>query len=231
MTEKQTGQGRDQDKARSEQMVHELVQRIDSHPGDADAYYELATVLVDLNSFAQAEELLMKALGLFAAQPAAVEKLHYGLGNIYYAAQDYTKAIAEFDQLGAQLKGAGYLMMAQSYMASGDHKRALVFGLTALGSQPKDVATLQVVAENLLALGNMDQAAQYYDQVLALDDQNGRANFDRGLVAMVQGEDYGPYFKAAKTLDPQYFEKGQKKLADIERFIQTQKTQKNGTKE
>lgn len=231
MTEKQTGQGRDQDKARSERMVHELVQRIDSHPGDADAYYELATVLVDLNSFAQAEELLMKALGLFAAQPVAVEKLHYGLGNVYYAAQDYTKAIAEFDQLGAQLKGAGYLMMAQSYMASGDHKRALVFGLTALGSQPKDVATLQVVAENLLALGTMAQAAQYYDQVLALDDHNGRANFDRGLVAMVQGEDYGPYFKAAKSLDPQYFEKGQKKLADIERFIQTQKKQKNETKE
>jgi len=231
MTEKQTGQGRDQDKARSEHMVHELVQRIDSHPGDADAYYELATVLVDLNSFAQAEELLMKALGLFAAQPVAVEKLHYGLGNVYYAAQDYTKAIAEFDQLGAQLKGAGYLMMAQSYMASGDHKRALVFGLTALGSQPKDVATLQVVAENLLALGNMAQAAQYYNQVLALDDHNGRANFDRGLVAMVQGEDYGPYFKAAKSLDPQYFEKGQKKLADIERFIQTQKKQKNETKE
>ncbi|MCT4488326.1 tetratricopeptide repeat protein [Levilactobacillus parabrevis] len=231
MTEKQTSQGRDQDKARSEHMVHELVQRIDSHPGDADAYYELATVLVDLNSFAQAEELLMKALGLFAAQPVAVEKLHYGLGNVYYAAQDYTKAIAEFDQLGAQLKGAGYLMMAQSYMASGDHKRALVFGLTALGSQPKDVATLQVVAENLLALGNMAQAAQYYDQVLTLDDHNGRANFDRGLVAMVQGEDYGPYFKAAKSLDPQYFEKGQKKLADIERFIQTQKKQKNETKE
>jgi len=231
MTEKQTSQGRDQDKARSERMVHELVQRIDSHPGDADAYYELATVLVDLNSFAQAEELLMKALGLFAAQPVAVEKLHYGLGNVYYAAQDYTKAIAEFDQLGAQLKGAGYLMMAQSYMASGDHKRALVFGLTALGSQPKDVATLQVVAENLLALGNMAQAAQYYNQVLTLDDHNGRANFDRGLVAMVQGEDYGPYFKAAKSLDPQYFEKGQKKLADIERFIQTQKKQKNETKE
>lgn len=231
MTEKQKSQGRDQDKARSEQMVHELVQRIDSHPGDVDAYYELATVLVDLNSFAQAEELLMKAFGVFAAQPAAVEKLHYGLGNVYYAAQDYTKAIAEFDQLGTQLKGAGYLMMAQSYMASGDHKRALVFGLTALNSQPKDVATLQVVAENLLALGNMAQAAQYYDQVLALDDHNGRANFDRGLVAMVQGENYGPYFKVAKALDPQYFEKGQKKLVDIERFIQTQKKQKNETKE
>ena len=200
MTEKQTGQGRDQDKARSEQMFHELVQRIDSHPGDADAYYELATVLVDLNSFAQAEELLMKALGLFAAQPAAVEKLHYGLGNIYYAAQDYTKAIAEFDQLGAQLKGAGYLMMAQSYMASGDHKRALVFGLTALGSQPKDVATLQVVAENLLALGTC-LAAQYYDR-LALDDQNGRANYRK--VAMVQGEDYGLHF-VGKDIRPQYF--------------------------
>lgn len=213
---------RDADKQKSEQMVHQLVQRIDTHPGDAEAYYELATVLVDLNAFAQAEELLMKALGLFTAQPAVVEKLRYGLGNVYYAAQDYTKAIQQFDQLSAQWKGAGYLMMAQSYMANGDHKRALAFALTALTSQPHDEATLQVMAENLLAVGNMDQAADYFDQVLALNPKNGRAQFDRGLVAMVQGQPYQEHFAQAKQLDPAYFAKGQQRLADIERFVQTQ---------
>ncbi|MFD1455965.1 tetratricopeptide repeat protein [Levilactobacillus lanxiensis] len=214
---------RDADKEKSEQMVHQLVQRIDTHPGDAEAYYELATVLVDLNSYAQAEELLMKALGLFATQPAVVEKLRYGLGNVYYAAEDYTKAIQQFDQLGAQWKGAGYLMMAQSYMANGDHKRALAFALTALTSQPNDEATLQVMAENLLALGNMDQAAEYYDRVLQLDAKNGRAHFDRGLVAMVLGQPYQDHFAQAKQLDPTYYEKGQQRLADIERFVQTQR--------
>jgi len=214
---------RDADKQKSEQMVHKLVQRIDTHPGDAEAYYELATVLVDLNSYAQAEELLMKALGLFATQPAVVEKLRYGLGNVYYAAEDYPKAIQQFDQLGAQWKGAGYLMMAQSYMANGDHKRALAFALTALTSQPNDEATLQVMAENLLALGNMDQAAEYYDRVLQLDAQNGRAHFDRGLVAMVLGQPYQDHFAQAKQLDPTYYEKGQQRLADIERFVQTQR--------
>ncbi|MDT6980378.1 tetratricopeptide repeat protein [Levilactobacillus zymae] len=221
-----TSAGRAADKQRSEKLVHQLVQQITQEPGKFEPYYELATVLVDLNSYAQAEELLMKALGLFAAQPAAVERLHYGLGNVYYAAQDYPKAIAQFDQLGDQLKGAGYLMIAQSHMANGDHKRALAFALTALTSQPKDVATLQVVAENLLALGNMAQAAQYYDQVLALDAKNGRATFDRGLVAMVQGEPYAQYFKRAQHLDPAYYAQGQKKLADIETFIQTQHKQK-----
>lgn len=214
---------RDADKEKSEQLVHQLVQRIDTHPGDAEAYYELATVLVDLNSYAQAEELLMKALGLFATQPAVVEKLRYGLGNVYYAAEDYTKAIQQFDQLGAQWKGAGYLMMAQSYMANGDHKRALAFALTALTSQPDDEATLQVMAENLLALGNMDQAAEYYDRVLQLDAKNGRAHFDRGLVAMVLGQPYQDHFAQAKQLDPTYYEKGQQRLADIERFVQTQR--------
>ncbi|MFC6261166.1 tetratricopeptide repeat protein [Levilactobacillus fujinensis] len=221
MTDKNK-KSRDADKQRSERLVHQLVQKINTNPGDADAYYDLATVLVDLNSFAQAEELLMKALGLFAAQKDVVEKLRYGLGNVYYAAQDYTKAIQQFDQLGNQWKGAGYLMLAQSYMANGDHKRALAFALTALTSQPQDTATIQIVADNLLALGNMAQAAQYYDQVLALDPENGRANFDRGLVAMVQGESYGTYFDLAKRQDPTYFEKGQQRLADIERFVQTQ---------
>lgn len=214
------------DKQRSEKLVHQLVQQITQHPGEFKPYYELATVLVDLKSYAQAEELLMKALGLFQAQPEAVERLHYGLGNVYYAAQDYPKAIGQFDQLGDQFKGAGYLMIAQSHMANGDHKRALAFALTALASQPNDVATLQVVAENLLAVGDMAQAATYYDRVLALDAKNGHAQFDRGLVAMVQGEAYADYFAKAKQLDPAYYAKGQKKLVDIEKFIHTQHQQK-----
>lgn len=222
MTDKNNN-GREQDKQRSEQLVHELVQKITLEPGNSEAYYELATVLVDLNSYAQAEELLMKALGLFQAQPKVVERLHYGLGNVYYAAQDYGKAIAEFDQLSQDLKAAGYLMVAQSYMGSGDHKRALAFSLTALANQPEDPATLQVVAGNLLAVGNMAQAATYYDQLLQLQPTNGAANFDRGLVAMVQGEAYNHYFTLAKQQDPSYFEKGQKRLADIEKFVQTQR--------
>jgi len=213
-------------KQASERAVHQLVQQITAHPGEFEPYYELATALVDLKSYAQAEELLMKALGLFAAQPAAVERLHYGLGNVYYAAEDYPKAIAQFDQLNAQLKGAGYLMIAQSHMANGDHKRALVFALTALSSQPKDPATLQVVAENLLAVGDMSQAAQYYDQLLALDPQNAQATFDRGLVAMVLGTPYADYFSQAKALDPAVYQAGQERLADIEKFMKTQHQQK-----
>lgn len=226
MTEKHATSGRDAAKKRSERAVHQLVQQITQHPGEFEPYYELATALVDLNSYAQAEELLMKALGLFAAQPDAVERLHYGLGNVYYAAQDYPKAIAQFDQLNAQLKGAGYLMIAQSHMANGDHKRALAFALTALATQPQDPATLQVVAENLLALGEMTQAAQYYDQLLALNDQNGAANFDRGLVAMVQGEAYADYFAKAQRLDPDYYQKGQQRLRDIEKFMDEQRKKK-----
>ncbi|GEO66159.1 tetratricopeptide repeat protein [Levilactobacillus spicheri] len=226
MTEKHATSGRNAAKQRSERAVHQLVQQITQHPGEFEPYYELATALVDLNSYAQAEELLMKALGLFAAQPDAVERLHYGLGNVYYAAQDYPKAIAQFDQLNAQLKGAGYLMIAQSHMANGDHKRALAFALTALATQPQDPATLQVVAENLLALGEMTQAAQYYDQLLALNDQNGAANFDRGLVAMVQGEPYADYFAKAQRLDPDYYQKGQQRLRDIEKFMDEQRKKK-----
>lgn len=226
MAEKQTTPERNADKQKSEQVVHQLVQQINRHPGEFEPYYELATALVELNSYAQAEELLMKALGLFAEQPDAVERLHYGLGNVYYAAQDYPKAIAQFDQLNARLKGAGYLMIAQSHMANGDHKRALAFALTALSSQPHDPATLQVVAENLLALGNMDQAADYYDQLLALEPQNGRALFDRGLVAMVQGRPYADDFAQAQRLDPDYYAKGQQRLADIEKFIETQRKKK-----
>ncbi|MTV82898.1 tetratricopeptide repeat protein [Lactobacillus sp. CRM56-3] len=214
-------------KKKSEKLLHKLVQAVDAHPDDYHTYYDLGALLVELKSYSQAEELMMKALGLFADKSQdAKDTLTYGLGNVYYAAGEYQKAIEQFNQVkDSQLKSDAYLMLSQSYMGNNDHKTALVFALTAAQNHQQDPQVNQLIADNLLAVGSFQEAAKYYDKVLKSDPKNGQAEFDRGIAAVVLGDDASEYFKAAKQLDPQYYEKGQSRLAGIQTLLTKKKGQ------
>lgn len=213
---------REAEEKKAGRLIHQLVSKIDAEPNDYHHYYDLATLLVEGKDYEQAEELLMKALGIFdRASKDVKDTLRFGLGNVYYAAQEYDKAIKIFQEIDDQkLQSEAYMMLAQSYMAKGDNKRAMVFALSAQSTRRKDPAVNQMIGDNLLALGNFSQAAEFYDLVLKVEPQNGKANFNRGLVAMVNGEDFEAYFKKARQYDSAYFDKGQKKLKDIEKFVQ-----------
>lgn len=219
---------REEQQKKADETLHKLVEDIDNHPDDYRTYYDLGSFLVQLHNYTQAEELMMKALGLFADRSKkAKETLVYGLGNVYYAAGEYDKAIEQFNNLSdGDMKTDAYIMLAQSYMAKEDYKKAVVFALTAQGFRRQDPEINYLLASSLLALGNFSEAAEFYDKVLQAKPKDGKANFDRGIVAMVLEEDFNQYFEIAKREDPKYFEKGQKRLADIEKFIQV----KNGKK-
>ncbi|WP_369395648.1 tetratricopeptide repeat protein [Lentilactobacillus senioris] len=156
MTENKTTK-REQQTQKMNQLVHELVQKIDRNPEEPQNYYDLATVLVDGNDYEQAEELLMKALGLFDNDEVTVkDKLIYGLANVYYAAEEYPKAIQWFEKITSQqLKTDAYLMLAQSYLALGDNKRSMAFALTAQGKQIMKPEISNLIGDNLLALGGL----------------------------------------------------------------------------
>ncbi|GAX08420.1 tetratricopeptide repeat protein [Secundilactobacillus silagincola] len=216
---------RDAKQKESEQLLHRLIQEIDDDPDNYHTYYDLGALLVNLKSYAQAEELMMKALGLFADKSrAAKDTLTYGLGNVYYEAGEYQKAIEQFNKVkDSKLKSDAYLMLAQSYMGNNDHKTALVFALTAAENHQQDPQVNQLIADNLLAVGSFKDAAKYYDKTLASDPKNGHAQFDRGIAAVVMGEDATEYFEQAKQLDPKYYENGQSRLADIQAVLTKKK--------
>lgn len=216
---------RDAKQKESEQLLHRLVQEIDDDPDNYHTYYDLGALLVNLKSYTQAEELMMKALGLFAGKSrAAKDTLTYGLGNVYYEAGEFQKAIEQFNQVkDTKLKSDAYMMLSQSYMGNNDHKTALAFALTAAENRRQDPQVNQLIADNLLAVGSFEEAAKYYDQSLASDPKNGRAQFDRGITAVVMGQDATAFFKKAKQLDPKYYENGQSRLADIQAFLTKKK--------
>ena len=119
-------------KRETEKLVHKLIQAIDEQPDKVNNYYDLGSLLTRLNDYQQAEELFMKALGIFEAKAdqAAIDLLNYGLGNLYYEVGKPDRAIALYNKISdKKLKADSYLMLAQSYMKKGQHKQAVVYGI------------------------------------------------------------------------------------------------------
>lgn len=214
---------RDKKKRETEKLVHKLIQAIDEHPDKVNNYYDLGSLLTRLNDYEQAEELFMKALGIFEAKGdrSAIDLLNYGLGNLYYEVGKVDKSIALYNKIAdKKLKADSYLMLAQSYMKKGQHKQAVAYGVTAHELRPDDPEINQVLGDSLLALGEFKEAKKYYDTILRRHPGRADTQFNRGIVAMVLGEPYQDYLTQAKQLDPAYYQKSEQRLADIEKTLQ-----------
>lgn len=220
MTEKE--EFKDSKKRETEKLVHKLIRAIDEHPDKVNNYYDLGSLLTRLSDYEQAEELFMKALGIFEAKAdqSAIDLLNYGLGNLYYEVGKPDKAIDLYNKIGdKKLKADSYLMLAQSYMKKGQHKQAVAYGLTAHELRAEDPAINQVLGDSLLALGEFKAAKDYYDAILRRHPGRADTQFNRGIVAMVLGEPYKDYLTQAKQLNPTYYEKSEKRLAEIEKTL------------
>ena len=227
MTEQQTN--REEQKKQTERLVHKLITAIDESPDKANNYYDLGSLLTRLQDYAQAEELFMKALGIFEAKgdQEAQNLLNYGLGNLYYEVGKVDQAIKLYNKIDdKKLKADSYLMLAQSYSKKKQYKQVVAYGLTAHELRPKDPEIDQALGDALLALGEFKQAASYYDAILKHHPGRADTQFNRGLVAMVLGEPYKDYLNQARQLDLDYYTKSEKRIAEIEKTLQaTQKPQ------
>ena len=148
-------------KRETEKLVHKLIRAIDEHPEKVNNYYDLGSLLTRLNDYQQAEELFMKALGIFEAKKdqTAIDLLNYGLGNLYYEVGKTDAAIKLYNKIeDPKIKADSYLMLAQSYMKKGQHKQAVAYGVTAHELRPADPAINQVLGDSLLALGEFTAA-------------------------------------------------------------------------
>jgi predicted O-linked N-acetylglucosamine transferase (SPINDLY family) len=146
-------------------------------PQSADAHYNLGNVLVELGRPAEAEASYREALRL-APQAAAVHSnlgtALIGLGRFEEAAAACTQALQlqpGFAEAHANLANA--LFGLERYAAAETSCQA------ALRQKPDLVAALHTLANTLLAQGRVDEAAAWYERVLALEP--GHADARIGL--------------------------------------------------
>lgn len=200
-------------------IIHELIQKIDQNPHQVSNYYALAMILVEQQNFDQAEELLVKAKGLFKDQES-LNLLVYGLGNVYYASGLYEKANNIFQTItDKKLKGDANLMIAQGYYAQSQYELAFAFGLTALESKPDDADINELMGDIALARGDQKLAKKYYDIALK-SKKTAKLLFNRGVVEMlVSNSKNNLFFEQSKAIDPDFFAKSRQRLIDIDKLL------------
>ncbi|USS92885.1 tetratricopeptide repeat protein [Fructilactobacillus ixorae] len=213
----------DEKQERATATLHQLITDIDEHPNDYRPYYDLSAFLIELKSYAQAEELLMKALGLFADRSqTAKNTLTYGLGNVYYAAGEFTQAIQQFQQVtDPTLKQDAYIMLGQSYYGEKNYGKALAFLITAHDHAKQDPELNRLIGDCLLASGDLNAAADFYQQTVVAKPNDAAAHFNLGVIALSNGqrEQAESEFEQSRALDEHYFMIHRERIADIEKGL------------
>lgn len=211
---------RAEQEAESSKIIHGLVKKVEQHPDNQDVYYQLGSYLTKVKDYVHAEELYKKAISHFDEKDIKADLLVYGLGNVFYEAELYVEAIQAFQKVtNPEMKENAFLMLAQSYMAQESYQQALAFAITAQEINSKNIDTNELIGDIFLALGQFENAAQYYDLVLESDQNHAKANFQRGLVNMVLGLEFDTYFTRSRSANQKYFDAQKKRLSEIEAFI------------
>ncbi|GAK30645.1 tetratricopeptide TPR_2 repeat protein [Weissella oryzae SG25] len=200
--------------------IKSLVSKIESKPDDWRAYIDLVNVLMITENYTEAEELALKSLGLFDKIQAARPHLFYALGNVYYSAGEYALANQYFNQINDdKLKHDATMMQAQGWYAQNKYQQALVFALTGVEQDATDVSAQILLGNIWLALQNSWEAQEAFDAAIKVEPDNFDANFARGVVAVVKGDDENAWLLKAKQLDPTKFQAQAKRLDEITQLL------------
>ncbi|MCM0599479.1 tetratricopeptide repeat protein [Periweissella fabalis] len=203
-----------------DQTIKKLVSMINKNPNDWRNYNDLGIVLVQIADYASAEELIMKALGLFKTDAKAQQSLLYTLGNVYYGAGEYQKAMKYYQKIiDNTIKGDAFVMIAQSFMQQKQYQQALVYALTAQEMLPDDVKILILVGDIWLALGDFDKADVEYRRALSYDTDNVAALFGRGIIALTLNRPSAALFARVEQLDSKYYADNKQRVDEIATVI------------
>lgn len=208
--------------------IKDLIAKIDANPTQWQYYNDLVIILTQIGDYNSAEELAMKALGLFVSDKASQQTLLYTLGNVYYSAGEYQKAVSYYQQIDDKnVKSDAFVMLAQSFMAQQDYQQAFVYALTAHEQLPEDEQLMVLLGDICLALGDFTRADTYYLKALEVSSDMS-ALFGRGLVALALGnEDKATaLFTQVKDTDLHFYQVNQQRVDEIVTVLQKNKPAK-----
>jgi len=142
-----------------EAAIKEIVNELNRDHHQLDKILQLSAYLVEAGDLEQAEELLTKSLALFDEN----KDIRYNLGNVYFLANKYDKASEIFSKLIQDDYGfEAYFMEAKTLDEQGKKQMAIVYALTAVEKNPKDLASVELMADLLLANGNFSPVGKLF---------------------------------------------------------------------
>lgn len=184
-----------------EAAISAAVHLIDEQPHEPGHYALLATMLINMRAYDQADELLVKALGLFPDQ----EELRYNWGLSAYQQGDYQDALARLlpltkPSISASLRADASYMVALTYKAADDNLHALAFAMTASELNPHATDAAVLTANLLMSSGALEPAKALLEPLL--DSQDGQVQLTYGMILSALGADGSTYLDKAKNESP-----------------------------
>nr|WP_290440789.1 tetratricopeptide repeat protein [Ligilactobacillus salivarius] len=117
--------------------------------------------------------------------------------------------------------------MAQAYYAQENYPQAMMYALTVSENTKHNVDAISLLASCFMATGDLINARKYYLKALEYDKDNVEILFQLGVIELSLSGEAGKYFDRVKNLDNEYYKKMQQRLADVQRFLMTQKKGKS----
>lgn len=202
------------DDTKRDQLIHQLIEQIDTHPDQVGGYVDLITMLTSVGSLDQASELYLRAQERFNDA-----SLTYAGGLLDYAREQYQQGITDLMPLldDADYRADAAYMLGLMYQKLSQPQQALAFALIAsdADADAKDAALL--VANLLLTQGYFEQVTDRLEPLLKHD--SAAVNFTYGLAMNAQEKDGRPYLEKAEQLDPETYAQQTAQLRDISRFL------------
>lgn len=176
---------------------------ITADPANADRYLDCTRLLIDLDRYDEAKELVQRGIPLvpddypLTIRLGAIEMMH---GNREQARGAYQEAIAEHPGLAL-----GYVALAQTYMKEGKDDEALKILIDGRAKVPQDFALEYVFGLTSFQLGQHGQALEALQNARDLEPTVVEPHFQLGLLhmQMQQWTRAQEEFEQVLRLDPQ----------------------------
>lgn len=180
-----------------------LTNVIAKNPADAEANYTLGRSYLEMEQYTKAVPFYTKSIELDATRNSWMNEL----GLLYYTLNDFQQAKISF----LKAVDAGYPVtndfnenLGYAYIFSGEFDKGEKLLLDILAKKPGNKDILRDIAEASYKQKMYDKSLDYCQQLMTLDDKDGKALYQAGLCFIKKGakEKGQTMCDAAIKLDP-----------------------------
>jgi tetratricopeptide (TPR) repeat protein len=157
-------------------------------PGNAEIPHILATAYTNMQNFKQAIPQFQKAI----ANDPTNARFVYEMALAYYGMSDDQNALKYMLEAGEKgfKKDNEYMQnLSTALMNAGKFAEGLEIMKQALAKRPSDIGLIDVIAEACYDAGKYDEAIDFYNKILAIDNRKAEALYMMGMAYQKKGKE------------------------------------------
>ena len=156
-------------------------------PAKAEIPHFIATAYTNMQNFKQAIPYFQKAVALDAANA----RLTYEMALAYYGMSDDQNALKYMLEAGEKglKKDNEYMQnLSTALMNAGKFNEGLEMMKQSLAKRPSDIGLIDMIAETCYNAGKFDEAINFYNKILEIDNKKADALYMMGMAYQKKGQ-------------------------------------------